>query len=312
MDNFIHTDDIEDIKNCLQEIKSLGTKTSTIGNGKTLGMFFFNPSLRTRLSTQKAAQELGLNTLIMNFSAEGWNLEFEDGTQMNGSSAEHVKEAAEVMSVYCDLIAVRAFPKLKNKEEDYQERILNSFVKYASVPVINLESATAHPLQALADLYTISAHSSKPKPKVVLSWAPHPKALPQAVPNSFVSLMKKADVELIITHPKGYELDACVSDGVAVEYDQKVAFEDADFVYAKNWSSVQNYGEILDVEENWMIDELKMSITNKAKFMHCLPVRRNVVVTDEVLDSTDSIVMEQVKNRVLSAKWVLYKMLSNA
>ncbi len=314
MHNFVHTDDILDLSQCLVGIDDLVNNPeeyAQLGKGKTIGMFFFNPSLRTRLSTQKAAQELGLNTLIMNFSNDGWQLEFEDGSIMNGSTAEHIKEAAQVMSIYCDIIAIRAFPKLKDKVEDYAEQVLNSFISYASVPVVNLESATAHPLQALADFITIEQLKTKKNPKVVLTWAPHPKALPQAVSNSFISLLKRAKVELVVTHPEGYDLDSDVVEGVKVSYDQLDAFKEADFIYVKNWSSVEDYGQVLPVDVDWMVDGVKMALTNKAKLMHCLPVRRNVVISDSVLDSDQSAVMDQVKNRVLSAKWVLKKMLSH-
>lgn len=282
-----------------------------LGKRKVLGMLFFNPSLRTRLSTQKAALNLGMDVIVMNISNDGWVLEFEDGAVMENSSAEHVKEAAQVISQYCDVLAIRAFAALKNKEEDYAEKVISSFVKYATVPVISLESATGHPLQALADAITIKEFQQKKHPKVVLSWAPHPRALPQAVANSFVEFIKSTDAELVVTHPKGYELNNEIMEGVPVEYDQNKAFADADFIYAKNWSSYTEYGKILSTDKNWMITNAKMQLTNNAKFMHCLPVRRNVVVADEVLDSENSIVIQQANNRTYAAQIVLKKILEN-
>ncbi|MET2985900.1 N-acetylornithine carbamoyltransferase [Aureibaculum conchae] len=282
-----------------------------LGKRKTLVMLFFNPSLRTRLSTQKAAQQLGMEIMVMNISSDGWVLEFEDGSTMDSVAAEHIKEAAQVVSQYADIIAIRAFAGLKNKEEDYSEKVLNSFVKYTTVPIVSLESATGHPLQALADAITIKEHQKKNKPKVVLTWAPHPKALPQAVANSFVQMMQLQNADFIITHPKGYELDKEIIKNSKVEYNQDKAFENADFIYAKNWSSVNEYGKILLRDKNWMITEQKMKLTNNAKFMHCLPVRRNVVVDDAVLDSENSLVIEQANNRTFSAQIVLKKMLEN-
>lgn len=314
MKNYISTKDIVDLKHCLLEIKEIAKdkfQDKQLGNHKTIGLFFFNPSLRTRLSTQKAASNLGLNTIVMNVTKEGWALELDDGQVMNSTKSEHIKEAAQVMSTYCDIIGVRAFPLLENREEDYQEKVINAFVKYAKVPIVNLESSSKHPLQALTDLYTVETFKKVKKPKVVLTWAPHPKALPQAVGNSFVEVMKRADVDLTVCHPKGYELEESIMQDVHVEYNQSKAFMDADFIYAKNWSSFTEYGKILPVEEKWIVDSEKMALTNSAKFMHCLPVRRNVVVTDEVLDSSDSLVLEQVKNRELTAQWVLKKLLEN-
>ena len=282
-----------------------------LGKRKVLGMLFFNPSLRTRLSTQKAAMNLGMDVIVMNISNDGWVLEFEDGAVMENSSAEHVKEAAQVISQYCDVLAIRAFAELKNREEDYAEKVISSFVKYATVPIVSLESATGHPLQALADAITIKEFQQKKRPRVVLSWAPHPRALPQAVANSFVEFIKNTDAELVVTHPKGYELNNEIMEGVPVEYDQNKAFADADFIYAKNWSSYTEYGKILSTDKNWMITNAKMKLTNNAKFMHCLPVRRNVVVADEVLDGENSIVIQQANNRTYAAQIVLKKILEN-
>ncbi|WP_430409367.1 acetylornithine carbamoyltransferase [Kordia sp.] len=278
-----------------------------LGTHKTLVMLFFNASLRTRLSTEKAAKNLGMNVMILNIN-NAWNLEFEEGTIMNLNSSEHVKEAAQVISQYADIIAIRAFPSLEDKEKDSSEWILNSFVKYATVPIVNMESATMHPLQALADAITIEELKTKQKPKVVLSWAPHPKALPQAVANSFVKMMQQLDIDFSITHPKGYELNSKITKNVPIHYKQEEALKDADFVYVKNWSSYESYGKVLHKNPNWMLTEAKLK---EAKFMHCLPVRRNVVVEDAVLDSENSIVIQQSLNRVYSAQIVLKKILEN-
>lgn len=283
-----------------------------LGKNKTIVMLFFNPSLRTRLSTQKAAMNLGMQVMVMNISNDGWVLEFEDGSIMNNTAAEHIKEAAQVVSQYCDILAIRAFASLTDKREDYQEKVIEGFVKYATVPIVSLESATEHPLQALADALTITEYQNKPKPKVVLSWAPHPKALPQAVANSFVKIMKLKGVDLVVTHPYGYELKEEITKNVTIEYNQDKAFDNADFIYTKNWSSYTEYGKVLTKDENWMITQNKMLLTNKAKFMHCLPVRRNVVVADEVLDSKNSLVIDQANNRTYAAQIILKKLLENA
>ncbi len=283
-----------------------------LGKNKTIVMLFFNPSLRTRLSTQKAAMNLGMQVMVMNISNDGWVLEFEDGSIMNNTAAEHIKEAAKVVSQYCDILAIRAFASLTDKGEDYEEKVIEGFVKYATVPIVSLESATEHPLQALADALTITEYQNKPKPKVVLSWAPHPKALPQAVANSFVKIMKLKDVDLVITHPYGYELKEEITKNVTIEYNQDKAFDNADFIYTKNWSAYTEYGKVLTKDENWMITQNKMLLTNKAKFMHCLPVRRNVVVADEVLDSKNSLVIDQANNRTYAAQIILKKLLENA
>lgn len=283
-----------------------------LGKNKTIVMLFFNPSLRTRLSTQKAAMNLGMQVMVMNISNDGWVLEFEDGSIMNNTAAEHIKEAAQVVSQYCDILAIRAFASLTDKGEDYEEKVIEGFVKYATVPIVSLESATEHPLQALADALTITEYQNKPKPKVVLSWAPHPKALPQAVANSFVKIMKLKDVDLVITHPYGYELKEEITKNVTIEYNQDKAFDNADFIYTKNWSAYTEYGKVLTKDENWMITQNKMLLTNKAKFMHCLPVRRNVVVADKVLDSKNSLVIDQANNRTYAAQIILKKLLENA
>ncbi len=305
--------DINDIKNSDKTIKDVldlkhhPFKHKDLGQNKTLIMLFFNSSLRTRLSTEKAAKNLGMDVMVLNIS-DTWNLEFEDGTVMNLNSAEHIKEACKVLSQYADIIALRAFPELKDKEKDESEYIINSFVKYATVPIISMESATAHPLQALTDAVTIEEFKSSKKPKVVLSWAPHPKALPQAVPNSFVKMMQRLDVNFVITHPEGYNLNPEITKEVAINYNQEDALKDADFVYVKNWSSYNQYGQIISTDNDWMMTATKL---NTAKFMHCLPVRRNVVVEDAILDSNQSLVIEQANNRTYAAQAVLKQLLEN-
>lgn len=310
MKQYINIDNIKNIQETVQEaiaLKKNPFQYKELGKEKTLVMLFFNSSLRTRLSTEKAAKNLGMEVMVLNIS-DAWNLEYEDGTVMNLNTAEHIKEAAQVISQYGDIIAVRAFPTLKDKAKDESEYVLKSFSTYATVPIVNMESATAHPLQALADAITIEEFKTYKKPKVVLSWAPHPKALPQAVANSFVHMMKELDVDFTITHPEGYELNLEITKGVELEYDQVKALKGADFVYTKNWSSYSAYGEILSTDTDWMITKEKLG---DAKFMHCLPVRRNVVVEDKVLDSDHSIVIEQANNRTYSAQIVLKKILEN-
>ncbi len=314
MKEYLNINQIDSISEWLNEVRNLKLNPyayRNLGRQKTLGMLFFNPSLRTRLSTQKAAQTLGMNVLSMNVSGDTWALEFEDGTVMNGNTAEHIKEAAGVISQYCDIIAIRAFASLNNKEKDEAELVLKSFQKYASVPIVNMESSTAHPLQALADAITIEEHKKQLTPKVVLTWAPHPKALPHAVANSFVAMMQKMKVDFVITHPEGYELNPQITKNTPIEYNQDKAFEQADFIYAKNWSSYHDYGKVLHQETSWMVTKEKMQLTNHAKFMHCLPVRRNLVVADAVLDSTDSLVLQQANNRTYAAQIVLKKILEN-
>jgi len=318
MKQFLDLEDISDVQELIEEAISLKKnpfKYEHLGTHKTIGMLFFNSSLRTRLSTQKAAQNLGMKTVVMNLNSEGWALEFEDGSIMNGNKAEHIKEAAAVVSQFVDIIAVRAFPGLTDKEKDGEEQILKSFQKYASVPVVNMESATAHPLQALTDAITIIEFQQKKRPKVVLSWAPHPKALPHAVPNSFTKMMQLIDVDFVITHPKGYELDPKITKDSKIEYDQEEALKDADFVYSKNWSSYKNYGKVESTDgkvestdPNWMMTMEKLG---EARFMHCLPVRRNMVVADEVLDSEQSIVIQQAGNRTYAAQVVMKHILEN-
>ncbi|MGL3000310.1 N-acetylornithine carbamoyltransferase [Flavobacterium sp. RSSB_23] len=311
--NYTSIKEIDSLKKWVKQalkIKKDPLKNQRLGKDKTLVMLFFNPSLRTRLSTQKAAINLGMNVMVMNFGAEGWTLEFEDGTIMNQGASEHIKEAAEVVSQYCDIIAIRAFAGLTDKEKDNAETVLNGFVKYATVPIVNMESATGHPLQSLADAITMAEFKTKHKPKVVLTWAPHPKALPQAVANSFVEMMQlQRDMDFVITHPEGYELNPEITKDSVIEYNQNKAFENADFIYAKNWSNYNDYGKVTNTDENWTVTAKKMKLTNNAKFMHCLPVRRNVIVADEVIDSENSIVIQQAHNRTYSAQLVLQKIL---
>lgn len=314
MTNFTKITDFNDLKKMVAEailLKKNPLQYADLGKHKTLGLLFFNPSLRTRLSTQKAALNLGMHTIVMNFNNEGWSLEFEEGSIMNGSKSEHIKEAAQVVSQYCDVLAVRAFAKLKNKEDDLKDKVLNGFLKYADIPLINMESAVGHPLQALADAITLEEYKPKYKPKVVLTWAPHPKPLPHAVANSFTEMMHMQEADFVITHPKGYELDKQIIKNTKIEYNQEKAFKNADFIYAKNWSSYYDYGKILKTEDDWQITPEKMTLTNRAKFMHCLPVRRNVVVADEVLDSKNSIVIQQARNRTYAAQIILKKILKN-
>jgi len=308
MKNYTTLKDISNLPELIKEgilLKMNPFEYSTLGQNKTLVMLFFNSSLRTRLSTEKAANNLGMDVMILNVN-DAWNLEFEDGAIMNMDKSEHIKEAAQVISQYADVIAVRAFPSLKNKAKDESEIVINNFKKFATVPIVNMESATAHPLQALADAITISELTEKKTPKVVLSWAPHPKALPQAVANSFVEMMQNLDVDFTITHPIGYELNSEITKNTTINHNQEAALKDADFVYVKNWSSYNDYGKILNQDENWMMTKEKLG---DAKFMHCLPVRRNVVVEDTVLDSEQSIVMQQANNRTYAVQVVLKQLL---
>ena len=314
MKNYTNISDIDNLQELIHEALQLKKENSAayIGKGKTLGMVFFNPSLRTRLSTEKAAKLLGMDVMVMNADKDGWALEFEDGAVMDSNKAEHIKEAAAVLSQYCDVIAVRAFPGLVDRNKDEEDLVINSFKKYASVPVINLEGATGHPLQALTDAITISELQRTKRPKVVLTWAPHPRALPQAVPNSFVEVMQKMQVDLVITNPEGYDLNPAVVKDTSVLHNQAEALKDADFVYVKNWSSYENYGKILSEDSAWTFTGKKVLLTNDAKVMHCLPVRRNVVIADAVLDSPNSVVIQQAGNRTYAAQVVLKKLLEYA
>lgn len=284
-----------------------------LGKNKTLLMIFFNSSLRTRLSTQKAALNLGMNVIVLDVNQGAWKLETERGVIMDGDKPEHLLEAVPVMGSYCDVIGVRAFAGLQDRDYDYAETIINQFIQYSGKPVFSMEAATRHPLQTLADLLTIEEHKKTAKPKVVLTWAPHPKALPQAVPNSFAEGINMTDYEFVITHPEGYELDPEFVGRAKVEYDQRKAFEGADFIYAKNWSaySGENYGKVLCSDRDWTVDAEKMALTNNAFFMHCLPVRRNMIVTDEVIESPQSLVIPEAANRVVSAQTILKEILKS-
>lgn len=314
MKQFTSVKDIPDLKKAVElalEIKKNRFAYQHLGKNKTMVLLFFNSSLRTRLSTQKAAMNLGMNTMVLNVGEDGWQMESELGVIMDGDKPEHLLEAIPVIGRYCDVIGVRAFARFKSRDDDYAEKILNQFVKYAGVPVVSMEGATRHPLQSYADLVTIEEFKKTERPKVVLTWAPHPRALPQAVANSFVEWMRETNYDLVVTHPEGYELAPGFIGDAKVEYDQKKAFEGADFIYAKNWSSYTSYGQILSKDYGWTVDEGKMALTNNARFMHCLPVRRNVIVTDGVLDGPSSIVVEQAANREITAQAVLKMMLES-
>ena len=317
MRSFFHPEDIGDISKALQEaaqVKATPYAWKHLGENRTMMIVFFNSSLRTRLSTQKAALNLGMNPIVLNISQDSWKLETEMGVVMDGDKSEHLREAIPVMASYCDIIGVRSFAGLTDREYDYNETILRQFVEYSGKPVISLESATVHPCQALADLITIEEYKKKKRPKVVMTWAPHPKALPQAVPNSFAEWMNAADVDFVISQPHGYELDPRFVGNAKVEYDQMKALEGADFVYAKNWScpgvsDPSQYGRILSKDMGWTVDAAHMAVTDNAYFMHCLPVRRNMIVSDEVIDAPTSLVIPEAANRVVSAQLVIKRML---
>ena len=295
------------------EIKADRFKYNHLGKNKTLMMVFFNSSLRTRLSTQKAALNLGMNVIVLDINQGAWKLETERGVIMDGDKPEHILEAIPVMASYCDVIGVRSFARFEDKKYDYDEVILNQFIKYSGRPVFSMEAATRHPLKSFADLITIEEHKIVARPKVVLTWAPHPKALPQAVPNSFAEWMNAADYDFVITHPEGYELDPQFVGNAKVEYDQMKAFEGADFVYAKNWAAYtgDNYGKVLSKDRSWTVSDRQMAVTNNAHFMHCLPVRRNMIVTDDVIESPRSLVIPEAANREISATVVLKRILEN-
>lgn len=293
------------------ELKKSPYACDTLGKNKTLGLLFFNNSLRTRLSTQKAARHLGMEVMVMNINQESWALEYTEGAVMNGSTVEHVKDAAAVMGLYCDVIALRCFPGLVNKKDDYSEKVLLQFMRHANVPVISMESATLHPLQSLADMMTIAEMATSEKPRIVMTWAPHVKALPQVVANSFAEWALRCGHDLTITHPEGYGLCEDYTRGAKFEADQRKALEAADFVYVKNWSSYSDYGKVLPVAGDWLLSEEKMRVTNNAGLMHCLPVRRNVEVPDALLDGPGSLILKQAENRVYSAQVVLKKILES-
>ena len=319
MKTFINVGDLGGLSQALaeaQEIKRDRFKYQQLGKNKTLLMIFFNNSLRTRLSTQKAAMNLGMNVIVLDVNAGAWKLETERGVVMDGDKSEHLLEAIPVMGCYCDVIGVRSFAGLTDREYDYAETVLNQFIRYSGRPVFAMETATVHPLQAFADLITIEEHKTKARPKVVLTWAPHCRALPQAVPNSFAQWMNAADVDFVITHPEGYELDPAFAGGARVEYDQMKALEGADFVYAKNWSCPgvtrpADYGKIISRDMAWTIDAAHMAVTDNGRFMHCLPVRRGLIVTDDVIESPSSLVIPEAANREISATVVIKRMLED-
>lgn len=319
MKSFFHVSDIGDLAAALQEAKQVKANPfawKELGQDKTIILIFFNSSLRTRLSSQKAALNLGMNPIVLNVGADSWKLETQLGVVMDGDKSEHLREAIPVIGSYCDIIGVRSFAGLSDREFDYAETILSQFIEYSGKPVISLESATVHPCQAFADLITIEEYKTKARPKVVMTWAPHPRALPHAVPNSFAEWMNAADVDFVITHPEGYELDPRFVGNAKVEYDQMKALDGADFVYAKNWScpgvtNPADYGKILSKDMGWVVDERHMAVTNNAYFMHCLPVRRNMIVSDGVIDSPRSIVIPEAANRVVSAQVVMKRMLED-
>lgn len=319
MKEFISVKDLGDLKAGLaaaKYVKEHPFADQALGRNRTILIVFFNNSLRTRLSTQKAALNLGMNVMVLDVNQGAWKLETELGVVMDSDKSEHLREAIPVMCSYCDIIGVRSFAGLTDRDYDYAETVLRQFIEYGGKPVISLESATVHPCQAFADLITIEEYKTKVRPKVVLSWAPHPRALPQAVPNSFAEWMNAADVDFVITHPEGYELDPRFAGNAIVEYDQMKALEGADFVYAKNWSCPgvtrpQDYGKVLNKDMGWTIDAAHMAVTDNAYFMHCLPVRRNMIVSDEVIDSDRSIVIPEAANRVVSVQTVIKKMLES-
>ena len=314
MRHFTSVTQLGDLKDALaaaKYVKENPFADQELGKNKTLLMIFFNSSLRTRLSTQKAAMNLGMNVIVLDVNQGAWKLETERGVVMDSDKPEHLLEAIPVMGCYCDVIGVRSFARFESKEDDYNEVIVNQFIKYSGKPVFIMEAATRHPLQTFADLITIEEYKKVEKPKIVMTWAPHPKALPQAVPNSFAEGINMTDYEFVITHPEGYELDPSFVGRAKVEYDQRKAFEGADFIYAKNWAaySGDNYGKVLCTDRDWTVDTEKMALTNNAYFMHCLPVRRNMIVTDDVIESPQSIVIPEAANRVVSAQTVLKQIL---
>ena len=319
MKSFLYAKDIGDLNAALEEarqVKSDRFAWKALGRDKTIMLVFFNSSLRTRLSSQKAALNLGMNPIVLNIGQDSWKLETELGVVMDGDKSEHLREAIPVMGSYCDIIGVRSFAGLQDREYDYAETVLNQFIRYSGRPVISLESATVHPCQAFADLITIDEYKRNARPKVVLTWAPHPRALPQAVPNSFAEWMVAAGFDVVVTHPRGYELDPRFTAGARIEYDQMKALEGADFVYAKNWScpgvsDPAQYGQILSKDMGWTVDARHMAVTDNAYFMHCLPVRRNMIVSDEVIDSPQSLVIPEAANREISAQVVMKRMLES-
>lgn len=319
MKQFMYPSHLGDLKQALAEafeIKQDRYKYESLGRHKTALLIFFNNSLRTRLSTQKAAMNLGMNVIVLDVNQGAWKLETERGVVMDGDKSEHLLEAIPVMSSYCDVIGVRTFARFESRQDDYTESIIRQFIEHSGKPVFSMESATVHPLQAFADLITIEEYRKQPRPKVVMTWAPHPKALPQAVPNSFAQWMLAADVDFVYTCPEGYELDTQFVGDLRPEYDQMKALEGADFVYAKNWSCPgvtrpDDYGEVLSKDMNWMVDSAHMAVTNNAHFMHCLPVRRNMIVSDDVIEAPTSLVIPEAANREISATVVLKRILQS-
>lgn len=312
MKKFTQVSDISSVPAMVRkalEIKANPYAHTALGANKTVGLIFMNPSLRTRLSSQKAAMNLGMNAMVMNIDKEGWALELRDGAVMNGTTVEHIKDAAGAMGLYCDVIGIRCFPGLISREDDYCEHVLSQFIKYCPVPVMSLESATRHPLQSFADMITIEEHKLHTTPRVVLTWAPHVKALPQAVSNSFAEWALASKYDVVITHPEGYELSEEFTHGATIDHNQARALEGADFVYVKNWSSYKDYGKILTQNDSWLLTNDKLKGTANAKIMHCLPVRRNVELSDEVLDSPNSLIMQQAENRIYAAQAVLKELL---
>lgn len=316
MKKFFSVKDVPDLRKFISEAKNVKANPfgqENLGKHKTLGLIFLNPSLRTRLSTQKAGLNLGMQVMVMNMGQEGWALETKDGVIMNGNSVEHIREAAAVIGQYCDIVGLRSFPSLKDREADYNEELFNKFMEFCKVPVVSLESATRHPLQSFADLLTIEEEKRVEKPKVVLTWAPHVKALPQAVPNSFAEWMNRAQkegmIDFTITHPKGYELSEEFTEGVTITHNQSEAIKDADFVYVKNWSGFQEYGKIIATDEDWMLNSERLS--ENTKVMHCLPVRRDVELASEILDGPQSLVQTEAGNRLWAAQTVLKTILEN-
>jgi N-succinyl-L-ornithine transcarbamylase len=311
---FISAHDVKDINAIVEKAllyKADPFKDKTIGVNKRIGCLFLNPSMRTRLSTQIAAQNLGMEAIVFNVGSEGWSLEFEEGAIMNGSTVEHVKDAAPIMGNYFDILAIRTFPTLKSREEDYSEQYIQQFIKYAGIPIVSLESATLHPLQSLTDVITIKETFREPRrPKIVLTWAPHVKPLPQCVANSFAQWINAwGEAEFVITHPNGYELAEQFTNGANIVHDQNEALKEADYIYVKNWSAYQDYGQVLSTDPTWMLTNDKLKLTNNAKVMHCLPVRRNVELSDEILDGPNSIITREASNRVWAAQAVLNEIL---
>jgi N-succinyl-L-ornithine transcarbamylase len=314
MQNFISVEDVSDLSNLIKRAlvyKENPLLDQALGRNKRIGLLFLNPSMRTRLSTQLAAQNLGMDAIVFNVGQDGWSLEFEEEAIMSGNTVEHVKDAAPILGNYFDILGIRTFPSLKNKDDDYSELYIKQFIKYAGIPVVSLESATLHPLQSLTDLITISeTFKEKRKPKIVLTWAPHVKALPQCVANSFSQWINAwGESDFIITHPEDYELDQKFTRGATIIHDQDEALRDADFVYVKNWSTYTDYGKIYTNDPEWMMTNEKLALTNSAKVMHCLPVRRNVELSDEILDGVNSIVTRQASNRIWAAQAVLSEIL---